>query len=314
MQALVSILIPAYTHKELLHKAIDSCLLQSYPKLEVIVLSDSQIKQYDGSEVLVRSIVESNDNGIAASRNRLIREAKGEYIAWLDADDTMHPERIAKQVAFLQEHPEIDLVGTYMIDSNTGKELSACSGHENIKALLWYKNCVFQPSLLSRNFYVKENIFYQESMKNSAEDYELWLRIIHIKRFDCIPLPLTNYNLSSSENLAEKRTKNDFYSRIQYIWDYKWPLLDTELTQDEKDLFIRFIYSNFELTLMESQGLLNTLKLIQNSFKRPIHRSICNYFRMRVWKNMPWSLKMKNILLLIGLFSYYDWKRLKLVP
>lgn len=107
MSKLVSIIIPCYNAEKWLSEAIDSCLNQTYPTKEIIVIDDGST---DGSLNIIKSygnkiIWETGDNrGGNHARNRGIALSTGEYIQFLDADDYILPEKIARQVAFLEQN------------------------------------------------------------------------------------------------------------------------------------------------------------------------------------------------------------------
>ena len=110
----VSIVIPAYNCERTVAQAVDSCLGQSYREREVIVVDDGstdgtweRISRLPG----VKAIRKAN-GGVASARNAAVREANGEFIAWMDADDVMHPERLALEVAVLRDHPRAVLAST----------------------------------------------------------------------------------------------------------------------------------------------------------------------------------------------------------
>jgi len=107
MSPLVSIIIPTYNYARYLRHAIDSALNQSYSNIEVIVVDDGSTD--DTQQLLaeygekIRNVLQVNQ-GASAARNRGIREACGEYIAFLDADDTYRKDNITEKVNFLREH------------------------------------------------------------------------------------------------------------------------------------------------------------------------------------------------------------------
>jgi glycosyltransferase involved in cell wall biosynthesis len=110
---LVSVIIGAYNAERYLAEAIDSVLAQTHRPFELIVVDDGSTdgtaavaEAYGG---LVRCIRQQN-GGMAASRNRAIPEAGGEYLAFLDADDRFTPTKLEQQLAVFAERPELDLV------------------------------------------------------------------------------------------------------------------------------------------------------------------------------------------------------------
>ena len=113
--SLISCIIPVYNGERYLQEALDSILAQTYRPLKVIVADDGST---DGTaEVAVAygerlTYLWQSNQGYAAAKNLGLRAAEGDFIAFLDADDLWHPEKLAKQMARLRERPEIDLCFT----------------------------------------------------------------------------------------------------------------------------------------------------------------------------------------------------------
>ena len=125
---LISVLIPTYKpNPAFLREAIDSILAQTEPDFELLLFDDSP------SDPVVREVVESYtdprirfiddgvNRGISGARNRLLEEARGEFVAIMDHDDVSFPERFRKQVDYLRTHPEVGVVGCLMERSNDSK-------------------------------------------------------------------------------------------------------------------------------------------------------------------------------------------------
>jgi glycosyltransferase involved in cell wall biosynthesis len=111
-ESLISCIVPVYNGERYLRETLDSIFAQSHRPLEVIVVDDGSI---DGTAATVVDYGErvhylwQTNAGEAAARNRGLTVAHGELIAFLDADDLWHPEKLARQVWRLRERPEIDL-------------------------------------------------------------------------------------------------------------------------------------------------------------------------------------------------------------
>lgn len=108
----VSVLIPVYNCSKYIESALKSVLSQTFQNIEIIVVDDgsedetaSLVKKYNR----VRYVYQSH-GGISAARNRALHEASFELIDFLDADDLMHPKKLEKQVAYLEENSKCDLV------------------------------------------------------------------------------------------------------------------------------------------------------------------------------------------------------------
>src|SRR4051794_31437339 len=103
MKELVSVLIPAYNVERWIGQALLSALRQTWPRIEVIVIDDGSTDRTAEVAHSVRSrvirIVSQPNAGACAARNAALALAQGTYIQWLDADDLLHPEKIARQLA-----------------------------------------------------------------------------------------------------------------------------------------------------------------------------------------------------------------------
>ena len=111
----VSVLMPAYQAEPYIREAVTSVLAQTFADLELIVLDDGST---DGTAGVVRAIEDPRvrllvrpHRGLAAARNELLAEARGEYVAVMDADDIAMPERLARQIAYLEGHPQVGVIG-----------------------------------------------------------------------------------------------------------------------------------------------------------------------------------------------------------
>jgi glycosyltransferase involved in cell wall biosynthesis len=127
MSALVSCIIPVFNGERFVREAIESVLAQRHRPLELIVVDDGST---DGTANVVRSCGEEvryifqSNSGPTDARNRGLAIARGELIAFLDADDLWHEEKLERQLAVLAEHPEVDCCLTH-VRLFWEKELSA---------------------------------------------------------------------------------------------------------------------------------------------------------------------------------------------
>ena len=108
----VSVLIPCYNAGAYLAQAVESVLEQTYQDFEILVVDDGST---DDSAAVARGFervryIPSKHSGISATRNLALKHAQGELITFLDADDLWAPEKLEKQVAYLDAHPEAMLV------------------------------------------------------------------------------------------------------------------------------------------------------------------------------------------------------------
>jgi len=109
----ISVIIPTYNEAALIGRAVQSALVQTLPLDEVIVVDDASSDATAAilakiSDPRLRVIIHQENSGAAAARNTGIQAATGDWIAFLDADDVWQPEKLARQMNYLQQHPEMD--------------------------------------------------------------------------------------------------------------------------------------------------------------------------------------------------------------
>lgn len=155
---------------------------------------------------------EAASKGIAERSNFLSSKAKGDFIAIMDADDIMHPERLERQVDFLKKNKKIDVLGSYaMLIDESGKELGIRMGNPVVKNVfeLSIKNrFLIHPSLMVRKAFFKENKY--DTDFGRSQDYELWLRTFDKYSFAVIKQPLIFYRVYKTA--FKKAAKSHFFS------------------------------------------------------------------------------------------------------
>ena len=180
----VSIVMPVYNVAPYLREAMDSILNQTYKDFEFIVLNDCSpdnseeiLDTYSDSRI-VRYRGEKNV-GFANILNVGIKMAKGEFIARMDSDDISLPCRLEKQVAFLESHPEIDLVSAGMQRFGGSKAvISYATNFEDVKFdALSFSPILHASSMWRKDRFLEHDLFYRQEMVPS-EDYDLWTRAL----------------------------------------------------------------------------------------------------------------------------------------
>ena len=116
----ISICIPMYNAARFIKDCIDSVLSQSFQDLELLIVDDGST---DNSCDIVNSVRDNrirlirNQHDYVGSLNKLLDEAKGKYIARMDADDVMYPNRLAIQYEYMENHPDVDFIGGRMVNA-----------------------------------------------------------------------------------------------------------------------------------------------------------------------------------------------------
>ena len=194
---LVSVIIPTYNRKHILTKAIQSVINQTYQSLELLVIDDGST---DGTEKAVKEFSDSRiryfryecNMGVAAARNVGVREATGEYIAFLDSDDEWLEEKTAAQITALMNTGEKTIAGCtgfYRIQGDYTKIVQPTSNVSWFKRLLL--KCGLGPGstlMTSRSAFEKVGCFDENLQR--LEDWDWLVRYTENYPFACVRTPL----------------------------------------------------------------------------------------------------------------------------
>jgi GT2 family glycosyltransferase len=209
----VSVVIPAYNAGGVLARALQSVLQQSLPVSEIIVVNDgstddtaAMMEQYRSKIIGITTV----NRGAAAARNAGIEAASSEWIAFLDADDEWHPEKMERQWACLSQNPAAILCYAPMQNINAAgqRELiwpeRICES-EHDDRLLTYWACLAElpPTstvLVQRNAVRQAGLFPVEL--TTAEDLHLWVRLLSLGRFVGVKEVLAERHLSNTSLTA----------------------------------------------------------------------------------------------------------------
>jgi len=179
---LVTVLMSVYNGQRFLGEAIESILAQSLQDFEFIIIDDAST---DDSRVVAQSyhdqrikILTNPENmRLAASLNRGIHLARGKYIARMDADDISLPQRLEKQAAYMENHPEIGVSGTWLeCFGDMGGVWDYPTDPAIIRTGLLFQNQLGHPTvIMRRDLILRHGLFYDPDYIE-AEDYKLWAR------------------------------------------------------------------------------------------------------------------------------------------
>ncbi len=190
MDAKVSIILPAYNAAQTIETAVRSCLDQSCPDLELVLIDDgstdetlSILQRLAQTDKRIKIIANSHQ-GIVEALNSGIAAAKGKYIARMDSDDVMYPERIEKQSEELEKNNQFGLVSCFVEHGGNAKTQEGYATHvhwinsvctaEEIGLNRFVESPMAHPSVMFRKELVEKYGGYRNG--DFPEDYELWLR------------------------------------------------------------------------------------------------------------------------------------------
>jgi glycosyltransferase involved in cell wall biosynthesis len=230
----ISVIMPVYNGTKFLKEAVESILFQTFTDFELIIINDGST---DSTEEIVKSFKDSRiiyianhtNQGLSRSLNTGIEKARGKYIARMDADDLSIKERFARQFSYLEEHPDIDILGSSILTMNeNGKKLKVLkrpTTHLEIKFSSLFSTPMYHPTIMGRAEVFKTHRF-DESLTNS-EDYEIWSRLLFRTktRFANLTEPLLLYrtfsqSFTQSLNLEKRMVsaQNTINNLGQYLY------------------------------------------------------------------------------------------------
>jgi len=198
--------MPVYNNSTYLVEAIESILGQTYSDFEFVISDDGS--QDDSNEIIARYAAQDSrivhlsrteNAGVIYTRNELMEHVRGEWMATMDSDDISSPNRLEVQMAFVDDHPSYDVVGSAAMlmdpDGNFMCEISGPRSHEEIDA--WHMaahsgTAFVSPTSIIRTEALRAVGGYREQI-GCAEDYDLFLRMAERGKLCTVPDVLLYY-------------------------------------------------------------------------------------------------------------------------
>ena len=245
----VSVVMPVYNRERFLGEAIASILGQTYADLELIVVDDGSsdrspdiISEYAARDARVVPVYLQQNVGRGAARNRGIERASGEYIAGMDSDDISLPDRLQRQVDFLDAQPEISLVSAQLIVAGEDFQFSHVSYMPLEHPYILWSVLFLPPGISGPTPVIRRGAleavggFYEGEL--TCEDTELFYRLLARERFACLDSPLYIYRQHpqmTGRAQYEKQKQEGiaiFRDMLIRLWG--------EVPPETFDLFVRF--------------------------------------------------------------------------
>jgi glycosyltransferase involved in cell wall biosynthesis len=203
----ISIGIPFLNARRTLADAVRSVLAQTHEDWELLLVDDGST---DGSVEIARAIRDPRvrllsdgvNRGLPDRLNQIAAEARGRYLARMDADDLMHPRRLERQLRFLEDHPEVDVVDTATVTIDEDNRPLGLRGDRPLdcdpRAVL-KSGLLLHPTVTGRTAWFRDNPYDRDFVR--AEDHELWARTCRRTTFGRLQEPLFFYREGPSGNL-----------------------------------------------------------------------------------------------------------------
>ncbi len=304
---LVSVIIPCYKDSKTLCRAINSVVAQSYKPIEIIVINDCSpeteiIEKYLQNYPRIKYFYSKKNLGLAASRNKGIQLAKGEIVAFLDADDEYHPDKIKIQLEYLEENTVVTCEVLNILPN--GKSYSKSRSDRLIvqPREIMFSNKLNGAGLLCQKKLILSMGGYNPNLK-SCEDYDLWFRLLLSGiRVNVISKPLYLYHFNSeglSKNIRnisrwELRVIQQYTSNKDLKWEnnfnyilvmFVWLIRHLIRSEDTANIQLR------EDTL-KNGILLNKSPILKSLFYTIAYLRICAFFaflKKYIYSNLPFK-------------------------
>lgn len=220
---LVSIVMGVHNEKgEHLRLALDSICNQTYKEIEFIIVDDNSnsickdiLSEYENKYDFIHIIHNKLILGLTKSLNVGIKRASGEFIARMDADDYSLPERIEKQVQFLNDNKDIDICGTGVVsfgDKNVFMSPIKGLSNDEVQSHLFFTSTLCHPSVMIRKVFLKENMLEYDERFLSGQDYDMWERCSVYGKFAVMKEILLYYRIHSAQISATNKNDQDSFA------------------------------------------------------------------------------------------------------
>ena len=288
----ISVIMPVYNTKpQYLIPAIESILQQTFTDFEFLIIDDcstenisSVIKNFSDPRIIF--IRTEKNGGAGHARNLGLSLVKGKYIALMDSDDIALPQRLKTEYDYLEEHPETNILGSYMQRFPQKKTLKVPLKHNDIVHENVFCTCAINnPSVMFR---ATPTFRYNNNLR-VAEDYDMWLRQADKSCFANLPAVLMNYRWGG-QNISILQNDKQVLAAAQ-MQSSKWIEIascGTEL----QPLLINFI-SKKPLTEQELASIADfisaMLKKLENHphYNRPTAEKYLQKLLKRIIRNTP---------------------------
>ena len=259
-QPKITVLMPVYNCELYIREAVDSILNQTFKDFEFLIIDDASsdetvmiLKSY--CDPRIQLIEKQINTGYTNSLNQGLKLAKGEFIARMDGDDISLPERFAKQVSLLDKNPEVIMCGTSYSIIGENEIFLLPESHQEIKVNLLKGNCIVHPSVMLRNNIIVANNISYDQQTEPAEDYDLWIRLLLLGKLHNLQECLLRYRVHDSQ-VSSVRNKQ----QVQVAKNVRLKLLcslENSILQTHKNIYLKYIDEEEELTFEEFTGLID---------------------------------------------------------
>jgi glycosyltransferase involved in cell wall biosynthesis len=249
MRDFVTVILPVYNASHYLKEAVNSILNQTYKKFEFIIINDGST---DGccdflsniDDHRIKRINHEKNKGLIETLNEAIELSQGEFIVRMDADDISYPYRIQTLLDYMKANPRVGIAGSYT--NLTGNSLfhTKYLNSDEIKSRLLFDNVYSHPTMIFRKTVFSENGIYYNKKYHHAEDYGLWMELMHKTEYGIVPVPLLKYGVHQNQvSKIHREIQMDTVGIIHRMVLHKF---NFPIHEDELNLHKKLFFKNYE--------------------------------------------------------------------
>jgi len=225
---LVSVITPAYNAEKYISEAIESILNQTFQDFEYIIIDDAStdatwdiIQEYAKKDERIIAVRNETNQGTPVTRNRGVEMARSSYILWQDADDISLLQRVEKQYAFMEAHPEVGILGGYLqfFDESGEKGVRQyAQGDAELRKNIFLYSPVAQPAAMVRKSALEKAGEYNPKYRQ-AQDLDMSFRIGMFAKFANIQEIMIKYR-EHPNSATFSKLKSLEINTIKMRWNY----------------------------------------------------------------------------------------------
>lgn len=250
---LVDVIIPTFNRADVMMKAINSVLAQTYKNFILHIVDDgstdhtqSVLDQFK-NHPQVKIYLQKN-SGVSAARNLAANSSEGQWISFLDSDDEWMPHKLETQMKYLSQHPDCQFIHSEELWIRNGVRVNPKVKHLKSNENIFLRSldfCIISPStvLLKRDLFVSHKGFDESFVV--CEDYDLWLKILLKESIGFIPIALIEKHGGHADQLSTKFVAMDYW-RIKSLVNL---YMNQDASADQKILIKDVIVKKSDLLL-----------------------------------------------------------------
>lgn len=267
----VSVFMPVYNAGSYLNAAIESILNQSFTDFEFVIVNDGSTDQSEAiilsyKDPRIRLVNNPKNLGLIASLNVGLEICRGDYIVRMDQDDISLPDRIALQVSFMEQNPEIGLIGSWFEDFGDqieSKVVRYSTNDTEIRIRHLYQTHISHPTAVLRSAVVrKHNVRFDPEFVH-GEDYNCWVTMSAFCKMSNYPAVLVRKR-DHPRNITNSFSST-MHSTCTKVKQKQFDAMGAAVSQAEADLYTRFADPEWQFSIDEMNQLLSLLTRINEA-------------------------------------------------